>query len=129
MQDRYYVKCCWTGRTEANEQIAILAADWFRELSRIDPFLERWYLFGRTPKHLVEISPTLEVLRKRFNSKAHDRTPMGPLFGAWNGRDEPDHCATGVDAHWMTGGFPARCSVDLPWEGELAERLLTVEAL
>ena len=129
MQDSYYVQCCWTGRTKANEQIAIRAADWFRELSRIDPFLERWYLNARTAKQAVEVSPTLEVLRKLFNSKAHDRTPMGPIFGLWNGRDEPDACSTGIDAHWMTGGFPALCAVNLPWEGELAERMLTVEAL
>ena len=86
MQDRYYVQCCWTGRTEANEQIAILAADWFRELSRIDPLLERWYLLGRTPRHLV------------------DGTLMGTIFGVWNGRDEPDHCSTNINAAWMTGG-------------------------
>src|SRR3954468_24357171 len=108
MHDNYYVKCCWTGRTRANEQVAIRTADWFRELSRIDPLLERWYYFKRTPKEAVEVSPTLEVLLKRFNSQ--DRGTMGPILGLWNGHNEPDVCTTGIHADWMTGNFPAMCS-------------------
>ena len=55
---------------------------------------------------------------------------MGVIFGAWNGRDEPDTMATNMDASWMAGGFPAICKLDLPRsEGELAERLLNPDAL
>ena len=45
--DVYYVSCNWSGRTEPDEQFAKRAADWFHELSRIDPLLQRWYLSGK----------------------------------------------------------------------------------
>jgi len=126
--DNYGVACSWSGRLEWDEHFIQRVAAWFRELSQIDPLLERWYVTGNTPKTAVEISPTVEVLRELFTRKPY-KDEMGLSFLAWNGREGPDHCSTNMRKAWMAGGYPAICVVDPPWRGEFAERFLTVDVL
>lgn len=129
MQDDYHIGCYWSGRTESDDQFAGRTEHWFKELSQIDPLLQHWYLTAKTASEAVEFSPTHAVLRELFKRKAHNRGPMGPIFGAWNGRDDPDRLSTNMSAAWVAGAFPATCGVTPPCKGDLAERLLTVRVL
>ena len=126
MGDRYYARCAWTTRDESDAQFARRGAEWFRELSRLEPELRRWYDFKTHPRNAFEVFPTEEQMLGRFKQTRKSRGEC--VFAAWNGQEKTNNVCTGMMSGMKRVG--GSCTVDFySDEGDIIERMLRPEML
>ena len=138
-EETYYVGAYWGVRQESMGQCAQRAELFFHMLARCDPSLGQWYRPGRGPRgspgHLVRTADRAELeallLRGRIRTDVDKEVieDLGFRLNVWNQR--PDAQATklsissGVYTEWVSNV----CLLDLPSQGEAAERMLTAPVL
>ncbi|MBN1208802.1 MAG: immunity 52 family protein [Myxococcaceae bacterium] len=139
MHETYYAGAYWGVRREAVGECARRAEFFFEMLARCDASLGQWYRAGRvargSPGHLVHTNDReeLEKLLLRGRSRTDlDKQIIEDLgFGVrfWN--QEPDDRATKASIRCGAYAEPVSnsCLLDLPSQGESAERMQTLSTL
>ena len=136
--ERFTLAGYWGSRKETAERCEERLLGFLRRIGDVSPLLQRWYRKGskRNPKEFVLQNGSDEVLRsllRGVNRRDVDRVPipeLGYSFSAWNGAQDDNESASlsvhcGGDSH----DVPNSCVLSLPYGGERAGQILSVETL
>jgi hypothetical protein len=139
MLETYYVGAYWGARREDVGECARRAELFFHRLARCDASLGQWYRRGRvargSPGHLVRTNDR-EELEELF-LQGRNRTDVGKSviedlgfsLHAWNQRPDAKATTLQMSCGVYAETFSNVCLMDLPSEGEAAERMLNVSTL
>jgi hypothetical protein len=131
MIETYSAGAYWPGRVETLESYARRAEVFFRLLAVADESFARWLEKADSRSAALELpfTPDAETLRGLFERKKYRGDGAGIAFSAWNGA--PDGASSGV--RFACGSdsplLGDRCTLSLPTEGAVRERVLSVATL
>ncbi len=130
MTENYYVGAYWPGRREAEETYARRAEVFLRRLASLDPALTRWFeqAGSREAARASQFTPDAETLLGLFKQRRY-RQGMGDVsFAAWNGEAEGSSVVS-LSCGSRAPRVVDRCTLTLPSQGAVAERLLSASVL
>lgn len=138
MSESFYAGAYWSARKETAEACAQRAYTFLSQLARIDQVFSTWFLKRRSRTEarksnlVIEPGVIQELFQRSRNRKDLDGSiipELGFSLGLWNGDKLGGSCGLSVQCGATSEYVGNACVLDLPTDGEPAQRLLNTRIL
>ncbi|NVJ08818.1 immunity 52 family protein [Myxococcus sp. AM001] len=130
MTEKYYAGAYWPGRREPVEEYARRAGTFFRRLAPLDGAVSQWFEQASSLEEARNrrFEPDEKTLLGLFDKEKYQQGAGDVSFAAWNGVVEGNSVAS-LSCGSRSCHVVDRCTLTLPPNGPVAERLLSSRIL